>query len=72
MELKKWWNPVDAERKLVSLHWTEDTVEETWVNTGGHDNPLAMNVDSNDDGKSKGHSKIKGHTKGKDGADTGD
>ena len=45
VEWKNWWNPLDAERKLVSLHWTEDTVEETWVNTGGHDNPLAMNVD---------------------------
>ena len=55
---KKWWNPVDEERKLVSIHWTEDTVEETWANTGGHNNQLAMNADSNDDGKSKCHNWI--------------
>ena len=75
MEWKKWWNPVDAQQKLVSLTWTEDIVEEMWVKTGDHDNPWcssACGSMGNDDGKTKGHNKIKGHNTGKDGADMGD
>ena len=30
-------------------------MQETWSNRGGHNNPLAMNVDSNGDGKNKCH-----------------